>query len=132
MNADGMTILYTSHYMEEVEHLCEEIAIMDRGKVIAAGTVKELLARHGQGVIEVKTLTPVSGVVEQELLALPDLSRVECKDRAITLMSNSPTRTIPQVIALLEGRGIRITSLMHGAANLEQLFMSLTGTVLRD
>ena len=132
MNADGMTILYTSHYMEEVEHLCEEIAIMDRGKVIAAGPVKELLARHGKGVIEIKTHHPVSEALKKELLTLPGVSAVECGDRVVTLISSSPTRTIPQVIELLEGRGIGIASLMHGSANLEQLFMSLTGTVLRD
>jgi len=132
MNADGMTIVYTSHYMEEVEHLCEEIAIMDRGKIISAGKVAELLAYQGQGVIEIKTNALISEAVKNEIIALPGVSMVEGKDKTLTLISRSPTKTIVDVIAVFERRGIDIVSLVHGATNLEQLFMSLTGTVLRD
>ncbi len=132
MNADGMTIVYTSHYMEEVEYLCEEIAIMDRGKIISTGKVAELLARHGQGVIEIKTDARISEAVEKQLMALPSVSMVGCKDKTLTLISRAPTRTIADVIALFEHRGIGILSLVHGAANLEQFFMSLTGTVVRE
>jgi len=132
MNADGMTIVYTTHYLEEVELLCDEIAIMDRGKIISAGKVAELLAFQGQGVLEIKTDAPVSEAVEQQLRALPGVDSVACKNKKLTLISRSPTKTIADVLTLFERQGIGIVSLVHGATNLEQLFMSLTGTVLRE
>ena len=132
MNADGMTIVYTSHYMEEVEYLCEEIAIMDRGKIISAGKVEELLARQGKGVLKIKTDAHISEAVENQIRALPGVRLVEYNDKTLTLISSSPTKTIVDVITLCERQGIGILSLAHGAANLEQLFMSLTGTILRD
>jgi ABC-2 type transport system ATP-binding protein len=126
MNADGMTIVYTSHYLEEVEYLCQEIAIMDRGRLIAAGPVKELLARHGQGVVAIKTASPVPESVVREAAALPSVTSADWKDGTLTLISSSPTRTVRDILALLEGSGVGVLSLTQGGANLEQLFLSLT------
>jgi ABC-2 type transport system ATP-binding protein len=103
----GMTILYTSHYMEEVEALCDRVAIMDGGALVAQGTVAELLAGHGDAAIEV---------------ALDD-------GRAVTLDGDRPLA--PQ-LAELEASGAAVRSIATRRVTLETVFLELTGKTLRD
>ena len=126
MNAEGMTIVYTSHYLEEAEHLCQEIAILDRGRLIAAGPVRELLARHGQGSIAIRPAVPVPDAVVREAGGLPFVTSAQWQDGTLTLTSTAATATVRDALALLEARGIGVHSLSQGGATLEQLFLSLT------
>lgn len=126
MNVEGMTIVYTSHYLEEAEHLCQEIAILDRGRLIASGPVRELLARYGQGNIAIRTAAPVPDSVLREAGSLPFVTSAAWQDGTLTLTSTSATATVRDALALLEARGIGVLSLSLGGASLEQLFLSLT------
>ncbi|HEY6000618.1 MAG TPA: ABC transporter ATP-binding protein [bacterium] len=126
MNAEGMTVLYASHYLEEVEYLCQEIAILDRGRLIATGPVRELLARFGHDVIAIRTAAPVPDAVVREAGGLPSVREARWRDGALTLISASPARTTRNALALLEERGIGVLSLRQGTASLEELFLSLT------
>lgn len=132
LNRNGMTIVYTSHYMEEVEHLCNEIAIIDHGKIIAGGKIEDLLAGQGQKVLEVRTSEALPADLKEKIEALTDVSDVYVEDRSITMRSLSPQRSVIEMVSLLESEGVNILSMCHGATNLEQLFIALTGSRLRE
>jgi len=132
MNSSGMTIVYTSHYMEEVEALCTEIAIIDRGLIIAEGRVDDLVMRHGGNVIEVRLNTPPPEALRQSITALPHVSGVIFDSKTFTVKSAKPQQTIGDIMRLTEGSGANILSLCHGATNLEKLFIALTGAKLRE
>ncbi len=132
MNAAGMTIIYTSHYMEEVEQLCEEIAIIDHGRIISQGDVDSLLTQSGSSVIAVRTVSNISSSLEQRIRSIPSVKESSFNGRSFTLSSTSPAKTVCDVVNLLEEKKVTIVSLSHGVCNLEQLFLSLTGSSLRD
>jgi ABC-2 type transport system ATP-binding protein len=122
---EGMTVLYTSHYMEEVEALCDRVAIIDRGEVIASDSVAGLLASGGGGGIEVE-LEGGEDELAEALEALPAASRV-----ASGLRVESPA-ALAEAIGVLEAGGLSISALRSVAPDLEQVFLQLTGHRLRD
>jgi len=132
LNAGGMSIIYTTHYMEEVEQLCDELAIMDHGKIIAQGAVKELLGKYQDGAIEVLASTVLSKKVADDIRALSYISAAHINGKSITLKSEQPHKTIPALLTILQENDVAITSLSLGAVHLEQIFLALTGTRLRD
>lgn len=132
MNAEGMTIVYTSHYMEEVEELCDDIAIIDHGRVIARGEIGHLLSQHEYGFIEVRTSEDISPALQQIIKGLSSLQGSQFNDRGFTLKSSAPQQTLSEVIAILQQNNISLISISRGTANLEQLFLALTGTRLRE
>ncbi len=132
MNSSGMTIVYTSHYMEEVEQLCSEIAIIDHGVIIAEGRVDELVMRHGGSVIEVRLNAEPPEALRRKLTALPHVLSVIFDVKAFTVKSEKPRQTIGDIMRLAEESGANILSLCHGATNLEKLFIALTGAGLRE
>jgi ABC-2 type transport system ATP-binding protein len=132
LNAAGLTILYTSHYMEEVEQLCDELAIIDHGRIIARGTLEQILGRLRGGVIQIRVATPLPAGLSEQLRALPGLRDVRLDGSLITLLSETPQETLAQVLALLRAANHETSSVSLGAVNLEQVFLALTGTTLRD
>jgi len=129
----GITILYTSHYMEEVEFLCESIAIMDLGKIIAMGTLNELRIIVGE---KDSIVISVADDVEQEVLnevkELPDIDKAETVDKSIHILSLHGRKALPRIIELLVNRGSQIRSIEIKEPNLESVFLELTGRELRD
>ena len=121
---DGMTVLYTSHYMEEVEALCDEVAIVDRGAVIACDTVAGLLASGGGG-FEVA----IAGDVDDVDDAIEGLSGVS---RAGDRVHAETPGALAAALGALEARGVAIRSIDTTAPGLEQVFLALTGHRLRD
>jgi ABC-2 type transport system ATP-binding protein len=116
LRADGMTIVYTSHYMEEVEQLCDRVAIMDGGKVVAQGGVRELLdARAG-------------GELELELAGAAD-AVAAARAAVAALPKDAPASALA---AAAEGAGARVVALGARKPDLEQVFLELTGKTLRD
>ena len=132
MNAAGMTIIYTSHYMEEVEQLCEEIAIIDHGRIISQGDVDSLLTQSGSRVISVRTESNMPSLLEERIKSLSSVKESSFNGRNFTLSSTSPAKAVCDVVSMLEEEKVTIVSLSHGVTNLEQLFLSLTGSRLRD
>jgi ABC-2 type transport system ATP-binding protein len=129
--AQGTTVLYTTHYMEEAERLCDRIAIMDEGRVIAVGTLSELLDIVGMGeVVEIhgQQLEP-----ELETLSgLPEVTKVETGEGVIRIFAKNAARVLGPIGKLLGEMGHDIDGLEVYPVNLERVFMHLTGKELRD
>jgi ABC-2 type transport system ATP-binding protein len=132
LNASGMTVLYTSHYMEEVEFLCDRIAIMDHGKIIAAGTLNELRNIVGsQDVIDVK-VSDVSDAVLERVRALEGVSKADRSEGAMSVLTTSSGSILGQLVQTLESEGAHVTSVSVTEPDLESVFLHLTGKSLRD
>jgi len=132
LHAAGMTILYSTHYMEEAESLCDDIAIIDRGRILARGAVPELLRTHREGGIEAHFDRDLTPTIAESLRALPHVRDSRVEARAFVLYSDTPEQTLAAVLAILEREQFPVAALSLGAGNLEQVFLRLTGTRLRD
>jgi ABC-2 type transport system ATP-binding protein len=132
LNSAGMTVLYTSHYMEEVEFLCDRIAIMDGGKIIAMGTLDELRdVVGGMDVVGVK-VTEISDRVLGDVRAIPGVKHVDRTDDALRVLTPSSGSIIGTLVTTLESEGSHVTSITVIEPNLESVFLHLTGKSLRD
>ncbi|HET9227341.1 MAG TPA: ABC transporter ATP-binding protein [Thermoanaerobaculia bacterium] len=128
--AQGGTVLLTTHYMDEAERLCDRIAIVDHGKVIALGTPAELIrSLHAADVVELLSEPELS---EEELRRLPGVSDMHRRGPNWALAVHSVTESVPPLLAAVEKAGARLTHLSTHRATLEDLFVSLTGRELRD
>ena len=132
LNKGGMTILYTSHYMEEVEHLCNEIAIIDQGKIIASGKLDELLGETSNKVLEAKLGKEISPDLKEKIESIPMVTEAYFNSKTLTLCSPSPDETLLALSKLLKENNVKVLSMSHGVVNLEQLFIALTGSRLRE
>ncbi|MDX2151183.1 MAG: ABC transporter ATP-binding protein [Bryobacteraceae bacterium] len=126
----GRTILLTTHYMDEAERLCDRVAIMDHGKVIALGTPRELVASIGvEHVVEFAAGGPVDAAV---LRGLEGVRAVEADNGAVRLQVSQLHRAVPLLLDELTRRGVLLTELRTHSATLEDVFVTLTGRHLRD
>jgi ABC-2 type transport system ATP-binding protein len=129
--AGGTTVLYTTHYMEEAQRLCDRIAIMDEGRLLAVGDLAELLARVGVGeVVEIRSRAPLLG--QARLEAIAGVSRVESAGCTTRVFVESAARALGPIGAFLVEQGCEVEGLEVYAVNLERVFMHLTGKELRD
>ncbi|HUW98062.1 MAG TPA: ABC transporter ATP-binding protein [Acidiferrobacter sp.] len=131
LNKAGTTILYTSHQLDEVENLCDTVAIMDRGRIVAQGTMADVLSQH-VGMLELRLGEPPPAALCSEIRALPDVQALQVEDRTIMIRSAQPFQLVVALIPLLAARGVSILALSLGAQNLEHAFLAITGTRLRD
>ena len=129
--AEGGTVLLTTHYMDEAEKLCDYISIVDHGKVIAAGTPQELISGvGGHHCVEFALAGEHSNA--ELWRTLPGVGGVQ-KDGDITALTvDEPHRTIPALLALVEQNGWRLSQLTTRQASLEDVFVNLTGRHLRE
>ncbi|SDC59708.1 ABC transporter ATP-binding protein [Shouchella lonarensis] len=125
LKRQGTTIIYTSHHMEEVESLCDDVAFIDRGKIVEQGSIDALLRRYAQSAVFIKG----EGVVRDwfELV-----ERVEEKDGGWLVHAEEPLETLKQLSMRCQEEKISPTQLGLVEARLEDIFFSLTGTDLRD
>jgi len=132
--ASGRTVLLTTHYMDEAERLCDTIAIVDHGRVIARGTPRELIVSlGGDHVVEVELLGDGAGTLEPEALtALPSVRHAQVQADRLTLAVGEPHKALPALLAFFESRGLALASLQTRHASLEDVFVSLTGRHLRE
>ena len=130
LNRRGSTIIYTSHYMEEVEALCSRIAIMDHGKVIAEGTAQELTSLVSDTGSVAITLESVKDLDLASLKGLLGVRHVELEENTVRIDSTHDVRNLDKIIALLSDRTIR--HIESKTPDLETVFLSLTGRTLRD
>ena len=126
MKRDGHTVLLTTHYLDEAEQLCDRVAIIDRGRVIASGTPRDLMARStATQSVSVVTLQPLTrGLLE----ALPGIEGVHGDGCSWRFHSTNANRTIAGLVALLEAAQIDVTELHVQKASLEDVFLELTTT----
>ncbi|MCA9675730.1 MAG: ABC transporter ATP-binding protein [Kofleriaceae bacterium] len=125
---DGMTVLYTSHYMEEVEALCDRVAIMDHGAVVAQGTLDELLAADRAVVLEIE-LDGDDFAIASAATLVTAFGDVERDGAVLRIQPDGP---LAPVIAAIESAGLRIAALRSHRPDLEAVFLGLTGHTLRD
>lgn len=132
LNKLGMTIIYTSHYMEEVEMLCNRIAIMDEGRIIAMGTKNELrLLVGGKDTIrmDVKNIHPK---IAESLEMIDDVDKIKIKENQIEILSDYGRRVLSSVISKLNELDVKINSVKVQEPDLESVFIHLTGKSLRE
>jgi ABC-2 type transport system ATP-binding protein len=131
--AGGGSVLLTTHYMDEAETLCDRVAVVDHGKVIALGSPRELIRSLGaEHVVEYSLAPGAAPVTDATLRALPGVRDVRHQDGACALIASEIHLTVP---ALLDALGERRQSLAHlstHSATLEDVFVALTGRHLRD
>jgi len=132
MREEGTTIIYTSHYMEEVEQLCSYIAIMDHGKIIARGTKEELKAFVA---VEDKTVIILDGVnytVVERIKRVDNVIDCSVEGNVITVISKKGTNNLNNIIQCIIDSGNQIVSVTSEKPDLETVFLTLTGRTLRD
>jgi ABC-2 type transport system ATP-binding protein len=128
--AEGRTVLLTTHYMDEAERLCDRVAIVDHGKVIALGTPAELIGSlHAANVIEFASEPELP---EAALLALPGATDVHRRGPNQALSVGTLSETVPALLAAIDRAGARLANLSTHQATLEDLFVALTGRELRE
>jgi ABC-2 type transport system ATP-binding protein len=134
LKARGRTVLLTTHYMEEAARLCDRVAVVDHGKVIAMGTPRELVASLGaEHVIEFGLDGGGAGAPPEEVLhALPTVEGVAREGTTWRLTVREVHRAVPGLLAVLAERGMEPSHLTTHHATLEDVFMALTGRRLRD
>ncbi len=125
------TVLLTTHYIEEAERLCDRVAIIDQGKIIALGTPREIQQQTlGQSRIEVSTTAPMP-------LAVPEIQAAERHlfnetRTSLTVYSSRPARTLPDLVRWIEQSGLELEDIHLKRPTLEDVFIELTGKKLRD
>ncbi|WNS42706.1 ABC transporter ATP-binding protein [Paenibacillus sp. MMS20-IR301] len=132
LNKLGSTVIYTSHYMEEVAAVCDRVAIMDKGHIIACGTESELrerVAHEEKIVVRAANITPA---LISELSRHPRISRVEVMGDAVELYLPSSQSELQDILFIFAKHEGVIASLNIEEPDLETLFLSLTGRTLRD
>ncbi|HYW32853.1 MAG TPA: ABC transporter ATP-binding protein [Gemmatimonas sp.] len=136
LKQEGRTILLTTHYMDEAERLCDNIAIVDHGRTIALGTPAQLIASLGaESVIRLGTgegAADAHPVPLAELLGLPAVTGGRETASGYELRAESVQGALPPLLALANERGVRWTELSTHSATLEDVFVALTGRELRD
>jgi ABC-2 type transport system ATP-binding protein len=128
----GGTILLTTHYMDEAERLCNRVAIIDHGRVIASGTPTQLIEElGGQPWVEYDA-TGVDLVATDLWRSLPGVETVHVEDGRVMLSVRETGETIPALLAALQKRGARLLRLNTRQASLDDVFVRLTGRHLRE
>lgn len=132
LNKMGITIIYTSHYMEEVEILCNRIAIMDEGKIIAMGTKDELrLLVGGKDIIRIDA-TDIHPRTSETLNMIDDVDKIKIIENQIEILSDYGRRVLSSVISKLNELDVKINSVKVQEPDLESVFIHLTGKSLRE
>jgi ABC-2 type transport system ATP-binding protein len=132
LNSEGATIIYTSHYMEEVEQICSRIAILDKGRVIAQGTKEELKDMISKGE---KISVQVYGISEEQLakmLKIPGVAGADFADGTISISMNGKSGGIAQIIEFLNENNIGYGRISSELPTLNDVFLELTGKTFRD
>jgi len=125
----GITIILTTHYMDEADRLCDRIAIIDRGRIIAMDTSQNLKSTIGGDVITIQT--PDSALISSKIAA-PWVERIEEHDGYVTINLHNAETHLSEIVTLLNRNGIEITSISVRKPTLEDVFLHYTGKTIRE
>ncbi|SEN91633.1 ABC-2 type transport system ATP-binding protein [Amphibacillus marinus] len=125
LKASGTTIIYSSHYMEEIQTLCDELALIDEGQVVEAGSLTAIRKRHTKSSVFVK-----GADLSADNLAQYGL--VHEQKGGFTVETETPLQTLQQISSALQTSNLVVEQLEISQSNLEDIFLSLTGSSLRD
>lgn len=128
INADGTTVVYTSHYMEEVETLCDEIGVLDQGRLLARGSLGQLLDAADSRGLTIDLATAPSAAQQA---ALGAVAGIVIADRQLRL-AQCTEPDLKRILGLLESQRLGVQRIKYGDNNLEEVFLRLTGRQLRD
>jgi ABC-2 type transport system ATP-binding protein len=127
---DGHTVLLTTHYIDEAEHLCDRVAIIDHGRIVALGSPHDLMARSkASQSVTLVTAQPIDGL---KIEGVPGVMDVVVEGARARFKTTDINRTMPDLLKLLESRRLELTELHVRKASLEDVFIELTGSALRD
>ncbi|AKL96542.1 ABC-type multidrug transport system, ATpase component [Clostridium aceticum] len=132
LNKEGATIIYTSHYMEEIEQLCSRLAILDKGKVIASGTkeeVKEMIALGEKIVVETFNINEDHLT---KIRKLPNVIDVELKENTLTIRQRNGASNLVNIISFIAENDISYGKIYSELPTLNDVFLEITGKELRD
>ena len=135
LHDQGQTILLTTHYMEEAEALCDRIAVVDHGKILAEGTVDELLADSGaQTIVTVRYEEPVpDGLAERAgLTERPGVTKVEADGDQLRVFSADPEGLLGDLVSIGAANGLHVRDASEAKPSLETAFLALTGREYRE
>ncbi|MSU67501.1 MAG: hypothetical protein CK548_00995 [Opitutia bacterium] len=124
MKRNGHTVLLTTHYLEEAEQLCDRIAIIDHGRVIATGAPHELIARSSAS--QSVTLVTIPAVGAERLARVPGVNELRCDGATARFRTERPTETLAALAALLAEQRVELVELQVKKASLEDVFVGLT------
>jgi ABC-2 type transport system ATP-binding protein len=132
LGAEGLAVLYTTHYMEEAERLCDRVGILDAGVLEAEGTRRELVALVG-GRDRVRLVaTGELGPALEAVRHLPPVREASVRDDGIDLLVDGARSALPALLEAVSGAGVHLRSVEVTEPNLEAVFLHLTGKALRD
>ncbi|OPX42393.1 daunorubicin/doxorubicin resistance ATP-binding protein DrrA [Ruminiclostridium hungatei] len=132
LNEDGATIIYTSHYMEEVEQLCSRIVIMDKGRVIASGSKEELKGMIKLGEKISVEIFGLSSVHINQIKNLPNVSSVEYIDKTLSIKYNKGKNNLTTLLDFFREHDISFGRIYSELPTLNDVFLEITGKELRD
>ena len=132
LGSAGLAVLYTTHYMEEAERLCDRIGIIDHGHLIAEGTSRELVSQVGQK--DRITLSAIGSLAAfaQECRTLEGIEHADVSDSSVQLLARDGRLRLPQVLEAATRTGTSVRSVEVEEPDLEAVFLHLTGTALRE
>jgi len=129
LRSQGKTILITTNYLEEAQALCDRLAIIDHGKLIAVDTPEHLKQTYGGSVVELETVHMITAV--DEIRALENIKEVKQENTHLTIITQGTSNIVPQIINIVSPEG-DIRDITIREPNLDEIFLRLTGTALRD
>ncbi len=132
LNKAGATIIYTSHYMDEVEQLCDRIAIIDKGRTIATGTKDELKSMISQGEKILVENILISKEQLEQIEDMPNVSGTDYYDNILTIRSKSGKSNLESIISFISQNNISYGKISSELPTLNDVFLEITGKELRD
>jgi ABC-2 type transport system ATP-binding protein len=133
LKSEGLTVLLTTHYLEEADQLADRVAIIDRGRIVALGKPSDLKAALGGDTVEVRLANGASTqALAEDLQAMPGVASVAPSDRALRVVVREAGEAIPRIVALAAKHGHDLEALTYARPSLDDVFLQHTGRSLRD
>ncbi|MNI64885.1 Daunorubicin/doxorubicin resistance ATP-binding protein DrrA [compost metagenome] len=132
LNKQGATIIYTSHYMEEIEQICTKISIMDKGKIIATGTKEQLKSMIYLGEkISIELISSNENILK-DIKDMENISSVELNDNLLVIKSSGGSHVLANIFEYLKSNNIQYEKVYSELPTLNDVFLEITGKQLRD